>query len=491
MGVIIRQSARNLIFNYGGFALGAFNTLVLMPRYLSREQIGVLNTFTSYSWILATICLFGMPLVIVRFYPATEGIQRRQLIQSAATLPLLLAITAALAGLLFPQLVTLVVPNPEPIFLRYHSWIFFMVIMHVAFEIVAAILRSELRTAPPVFWREVFLRVFNLVLYLAYGAGLFDYSMLVGGFALSSAVLLLGLISHVRSKIGFNPGLHFKKEWLKYGSYNLIGASLVFVVYQLDIVMLHRYGYLNLIAVYTIAMFMASTIQLPFRAFSVVAVPVLAKAFAAHDLKQVGQIYRRSSEVMLVAGGALSLWILWCAEDFRYFLPADYRPHLVAPLGFLVLAKWLDMAMGLNGAIINQSHHYKFDIWANLILLATALVFNVLLIPSMGVPGAALATCISVFLYNVVRYVYIIFRLGIHGFGWNALHIALFYVISWWTLTRISFSGHPVALIFLKTVITALLVGIWIWVLKPSREVRVLFQNTIKSLKNTEIKNLF
>lgn len=483
MGVVIRQSARNLVFIYGGFLIGAFNTLVLMPRVLTREQIGLLNTFTSYSWILAMACLFGMPMVILRFYPLTSGLQRARMLGGAFTWSLSLAISVALAGLLFPDLIHRVLPAAEPIFLRHYRWIFLMLIMHVLYENMASVLKSQMRTAATVFWRELFLRLYNLTLYSLFALGLFGYSWVVAGFAMSSVVILIGLVSHVRLKGMLKPGFGMDREWLRYGLYNLIGASLVFIVYQLDIVMLHRYGYLDVIAVYSIAMFMATTIQLPFRAFSAVGVPVLAQAFAANDMLRVKDVYRRSSEVMLVTGGALALMILWCAEDFRYFLPADYRPHLLAPLGFLVLAKWLDVSMGLNGALINQSQHYRFDIWANLILLAAALGLNALLIPSFGLAGAAAATCISVVLYNLVRYFYIVYRFGIHGFGWNFPGIVAFYGLAYLALAQLPLQGHPLLVIAVKILAAGFVIMVWLWFLKPSAEVDRLLQAILTRIK--------
>lgn len=484
MGVVIRQSARNLVFTYGGFFIGAFNTLVLMPRVLTREQMGLLNTFTSYSWILAMVCLMGMPMVILRFYPLTSGERRSRLVNGAVTWSLALALIAALIGLLFPGLVHVVLPEAEPIFLRHYRWIFLMLVMHVLYENVASVLKSQMRTAATVFWRELFLRIYNLVLYGLFALGAFSYGGVVAGFALSSLVIFVGLASHLRISGLPAPAWTMEKEWLRYGLYNLIGASLVFVVYQLDIVMLHRYGYLNVIAVYSIAMFMATTLQLPFRAFSAVGVPVLAQAFASGDMARVKDVYRRSSEVMLVSGGALALIIMWSAEDFRYFLPADYRQHLLAPLGFLVLAKWLDVSMGLNGALINQSQHYRFDIWANLILLITALALNALLIPPHGLAGAALATCCSVLIYNLVRYFYIVYRFGIHGFGKNFPGIFLFYLGAFWVLSRLPLTGHPVAVITLKLVIALAVISAWLLLVKPSAEADKLLKALLAKLKS-------
>jgi O-antigen/teichoic acid export membrane protein len=488
MGVVIRQSARNLVFTYGGFLIGAFNTLVLMPRALTREQIGLLNTFTSYSWILAMVCLLGMPMVILRFYPLTSGIRRARLLGGAFMWSLSLALGVALSGWLFPGLIHLILPEAEPVFLRYYRWIFFMLIMHVLYENVASVLKSQMRTAATVFWRELFLRLYNLMLYGLFALGLFGYSIVVAGYALSSAVILIGLTSHLRLEGLLKLGFWMEKEWLRYGLYNLIGASLVFIVYQLDIVMLHRYGYLEVIAVYSIAMFMATTIQLPFRAFSAVGVPVLAQAFATGDMAKVKDVYRRSSEVMLVTGGALALTILWCAEEFRFFLPADYRPHLLKPLGFLVLAKWLDVSMGLNGALINQSRHYRFDIWANLILLVAALGLNVLFIPSLGLSGAALATCISVVIYNLVRYFYIVYRFGIHGFGWNFPGIVIFYAVTYAALSRLPLSGHPMGVIALKILIAGVVILFWLRVFHPSSEMERLIKGFQAHLVNLIIR---
>jgi O-antigen/teichoic acid export membrane protein len=71
---------------------------------------------------------------------------------------------------------------------------------------------------------------------------------------------------------------------------------------------------------------------------------------------------------------------------------------------FVGLAKLCDVASGVNGAIISTSDRYRFDLYINAFLIVSALVTNMIFIPKYGIEGAAFATFISVFLYNLVKW---------------------------------------------------------------------------------------
>ena len=56
MGIIQRQSIRSTIGISAGFLIGAFNLLVLAPKFLTTEQLGLTRLITDLGITLATLC---------------------------------------------------------------------------------------------------------------------------------------------------------------------------------------------------------------------------------------------------------------------------------------------------------------------------------------------------------------------------------------------------------------------------------------------------
>ena len=62
------------------------------------------------------------------------------------------------------------------------------------------------------------------------------------------------------------------------------------------------------------------------------------------------------------------------------------------------------------------SKFYIFNITSTIIMSVMVVVLNLLMIPVWGIEGAALASFISMFIYNLIKYLYVKKRLGFDPF---------------------------------------------------------------------------
>lgn len=69
MGGIKRQSIQSSILISIGFAIGGINMLILAPRLLGPELLGLTRVITDAGITLATLATFGSIPVIYKFYP--------------------------------------------------------------------------------------------------------------------------------------------------------------------------------------------------------------------------------------------------------------------------------------------------------------------------------------------------------------------------------------------------------------------------------------
>jgi O-antigen/teichoic acid export membrane protein len=62
------------------------------------------------------------------------------------------------------------------------------------------------------------------------------------------------------------------------------------------------------------------------------------------------------------------------------------------------------------------------------------ILFNLILIPLMGIEGAAIASFLAMFLFNLIKYLYVKKRLSFDPFSWDILKIILLGGFTWMIL---------------------------------------------------------
>ena len=76
MGKILKQSFWSTIVIYFGVLLGFINSIILFPKFLSTEQIGLIRQIISMSSILIPITTFGVSGAYVKFYSQFKKSQK-------------------------------------------------------------------------------------------------------------------------------------------------------------------------------------------------------------------------------------------------------------------------------------------------------------------------------------------------------------------------------------------------------------------------------
>ena len=179
-----------------------------------------------------------------------------------------------------------------------------------------------------------------------------------------------------------------------------------------------------------IATYFITVTQIPQRSIVSVSVPVISESWRNNDMKNIQEVYQKSANNMLWAGGFIYLCILFNINEILSFLPESYYEikWVVYILGF---AKLIDYATGVNQNILALSRkNWKLDFYTNILLVVLLIPLNYFLIKKMGIIGAASANVIGFFIYNFVRTLYLYLALKLSPFnGQNVRLIAVILVL--------------------------------------------------------------
>ena len=411
MGIVQRQGLRNTIISYFGLGLGFVNTVVLMPKYLAADQVGLTRVLLSIATIYAQLAAFGFASTGVRFFPYFRNRETGH----QGFLPLLLALP-----MLGFAVVTLLYWLGEPLVLRayeadaallgrYYAWCALPALFTLLFALQDAYLKGLYHTAFSSFLQEVLLRVLIAAVTLAFGLGWLTFHQFVLwyiGVNSVMALLLTAYLAHI-GELHLRPtraALRVRPlgELLRFGAFALLSNISGTVISSIDALMVGSKVNLRAAGVYTTAFFITTALTIPFRALYKIAFPLLADYWKEQDMAGMAEFYRRTTRLNTLLGCYLALGI-GLNLDFIYSLMKPEYAAGVSVVWILLAGRLIDGITGVNGFIVVTSPRYRFDLFFNVSLAVGTVVLNLLLIPPLGMVGAAWAALLALTSINVAR----------------------------------------------------------------------------------------
>ena len=455
MGIVFKQSVSNLVITYIGFAIGAINTLFLYARFLTDTYFGLVGVILATSAILMPIMALGVPNTMIKFFSSYDDEQSRDRFLSLMLfLPLALIAPLGLFSYVANEAIGSFIGQKNAIVQDY-VWHIFLIAMAMAyFEVFYSWSRIHMRSVFGNFMKEIFGRIAVFLLLFAVHFGYI--SVLTFMHALVGVYLLRTVIMKVYAFILRMPKLTFRlpsnyRTILTYSILIILGGSTAVVLLEVDKFMINQFAEIEKVAYYTVAVFIATVIAVPSRAMHQITYPMTAALLNTNDKEGLAVLYHKSSLTLFIVAGLIFILILLNLGDLYLLLPENYRGGFDIVL-LIGLAKVFDAMLGNNNAILYNSDHYRAILWLGVVLAILTILLNWVLIPAVGITGAALATFIAVFIYNLLKLLYVNSRLGLQPFGKDTFKVVfllagvalLFYSI------RLPF--HPVLNIALKSV---------------------------------------
>jgi len=424
MGIVRNQSIKNSISFYIGMAIGAVNTVIIYPNVFkdNPEYFGLIQILLAYAIVVATFTTFGIPKTFVRFFPAIK--EKGQLFFLSILIPLIGFVLATISYLLFKDQIFELLNASE--LLKDNFFYIILLVFFIGFyDVLTSISRSFLSAATPIFINEVFLKFYSMSMLMLHWFGYLDFTTFLQvylfGYVLKFAILFF--LQWRKDRFAFAISLKDLdiKELLKFGIYVMVGGASLMIVTRLDMMMIGALLDLEQVAFYTVAFFIGNVIKVPGKSIGAIAIPLISKAWKKQNMKEMQTLYSKSSINQLIIGGVFFLCV-WLSIDEVFSLLPEKFSHGKWVVLFIGLSQLFNISTGVNGAIIINSKYYKFDLYTNIILVLLTLITNYLLIPIYGINGAAMATAISVLLFNFIKLIIIKVKMNMHPFSIQTLY---------------------------------------------------------------------
>ena len=457
MGIVFRQSFKNVVATYLGFAIGALNTLFLFTYFLSKAQYGLVSYITSTATILSPLIAFGVNNTLVRYYTAYQDKKEQaQFNLMLCFLPLLIIVPATFVGVIgYEQIAQWLSAKNEEV--RDYVFLIFLTSVAMAyFEIAYAWTRVQLKTVFGNFLKEVFHRVGVMLLLLAIYLQLIDFHQLIWGVFLVYALrmLLMFVFAFYVRRPQFAWGLpKNKREVFLYSFFVILSGSVASILMDIDKFMLNQYLPIGEIAVYNVAIFTATVIAIPYRSMYQIVSPLTAQFMNQSKPKELSDLYKRSTVNTYFVSMVICVLIIVNAQQCYALLPdKDYSTGLTV-LIIISVVKLSDALVGFNNAVLLNSPYYRTVLFLGVFLVIGTVLMNMWLIPLYGINGAGLATLIAFSSYNLLKSVFVYRKYNLQPFYKETLQTTLFGIVVIGGFFFWDFPFHPLVNICLKSLL--------------------------------------
>ena len=441
MGIVQRQGIRNTLISYVGLAIGFANTILILPRLLSSSQIGLTaGVLVPLATIGAQVAAFGFASAGMRYFPffRNQGRNHGGFFPLLLGPPLLGFVVVALLMWLGQPLVIQWYKGSDAALLASH----YTVAIGLAGCIMLgslqdAYLKSLYHTSFSSFAQEILLRLMLVGAAVAYSQHYISFHGFVlaymGAYAVVAVLLAVYLAAigelHLRPT---RAALRIKplREMLGFGGFMLLSNISGTVLLNIDTLLVGTKLSLAAGGIYLIATNISTALVLPFRALYKTAFSLIAEYWKEGDMGKMADLYRRSTRINTLLGCYLALGI-GLNLDFIYGL--IHRPEYAVGTSAVLLllaGRLVDGITGVNGIIVATSPRYRFDLVFNISLAAAVVGLNLVLIPRLGLAGAALAYCVALVSINIARTWFVWRTYGLQPFDGRILRILAVAVIA-------------------------------------------------------------
>jgi O-antigen/teichoic acid export membrane protein len=420
MSNIRRQSIISSVVIYIGFAAGLLNTYFFTRQgHFSVEEYGLTSVFIAIATMMSAFAMLAMPSFIFKFYHHYNDYvppKKNDMLTWALLVSTIGFVLVMLAGWVLKDLVLKKYGTNAPLLVKYYYWVFPLGLGLTIYTVLEAYTWNLGKSVLANFFREVQWRFFTTILLVLVLFNIIkDFDLFIKLYAFSYPCIALSLFGY----LFFTKRIHFTlkpskvtrrllKQIITYSSF-VFGSTLIFTISQVfDSFVLASLKGLGVAGIFGFATIITSIIQAPQRGIVSASISHLSKAWKDKNMALLQRIYQRSSINLLIfaCGIFLLIWMNFTDAITTFNVNPEYQA--AAGVFFILgITRIIDMGTGVNSQMLITSNHWRFELLSGVVLLALMLPLTYFLANKIGLLGPAIATVISVTIYNTIRVIFL------------------------------------------------------------------------------------
>lgn len=430
----LNQSIWSTVIIYTGIFIGFINSIFLFPKFLSTEQIGLIRQIISAVFILIPITTFGSGTTYTKFYPIFQKNYKQKsefLSFQLFTIILSFCIIFLVINIFLNDIKNLFTEKSNLLF-EYQNLFFSLLFVLSLSSLFESYLRARFNTVLSNYVNGVSNRFLTSITILLLSLNYIDFNILLNLqlFIYVIGVLILitfsNYVDKITIKISFNNIKKSINKILNFGSFSSLGAFSNILVMNVDVLMVTSILGLSETGIYTTAFYIGMIIEIPRRAISQISIPFISENIIKNRFDKIEKNYKDVSLHQMIIGAFFLLIIIVNLDDIYSLIPNSENfisgKNVVLIIG---ISKLIQMSFSYNSELISLSKYYKFTVIAVFILAFFTISLNIILIPELGMIGAAYSSLISILIFNIVKFMFIKKKMNLSPFSTKSVLILI------------------------------------------------------------------
>ena len=206
-----------------------------------------------------------------------------------------------------------------------------------------------------------------------------------------------------------------RTDLLRFSSTMILTIGMMALLARTDTIMLGYFKDSSSVGIYKIVMTVASLVTFIQVASNSVFPPIISELVSSDRLGDLQVMFATITKWTLVLSLPVVMSICFYSETILAFFGEDYvegaRALVILAIGYLV-----NISVGSVGYILRMSDHERLVLINSAAMGICNIVLNFVLIPQMGIAGAAIATAVSMSAATLAGIIEVNFFLGIHPY---------------------------------------------------------------------------
>lgn len=494
MSGIRKQAILSSIVIYTGIAVGVLNTYLFVTEgVFTPDQYALTRLFNDVGQNFYILASLGIIPIVYKFYPYyKDNLAEKDidLLSRAFVYAIAGFVIVSICAYYFEPLVVQKFGKRSKLLVDYYLYVIPYFFGFLFFALLEGYAWALQKTVLPHFLKETGMRLYVLLLAVLYISEIIDFQQFMELFSLAyiiiAVILLTYLIRTGKFRFQFKTSRvtkKFKKKMLSMQIMVFGGIIITSVGQTIDGFIIASKNGLDDTAVYLLALYTSSLMQIPVRSIQSIATGVLVRLWKDKNMEEIRRIYYRSSINLLLISTFIfgNVWLNITDALDIFNVQDSYKAGIPLVLIFGII-RLIDAGTGLNAQVIAASVYWRFEFLSGVIMLALRIPLVYYFIQEYGIIGSVYGDFISLSVYNFIRYEFLRRKFGMQPFSLNTLYSLLLGIGAYFSVFYLFKDQHGFLFLIVRSLFfSGIMVG-GVFILKLTPDAMQLVENVRKRL---------